>query len=334
MNACSPDWRPSASLATLDRRALALAAARAFFTERGVMEIETPLIVSHPVSDPQLANVNCRLGVRPGVAYYLHTSPEYHMKRLLAAGAPDIYQICKVFRDGELGPRHLPEFTIVEWYRRGAGYDRFIEEACDFVRAIGACVGRVVPRPGRQSYRTLFQDAAGLDPLTATLDDIHRRALDLISGGISAEVTRGLGRNRTAWLDLLMVSVVEPSLRGAGLVAVDRYPADQAALARLDAADTRVAERFEIYLDGVELANGYHELADADEQRRRFEHDGRQRRAAGLAAAATDPAFIAALQAGLPDCCGVALGFDRLLMTCLGLPSIGEAVSFVTPEDA
>lgn len=312
-------WRPGASLAT-----------RAFFAARAVQEVETPHVVRHPVTDPQLANVRCSLAVRPGEPQYLHTSPEYHMKRLLAAGAPDIYQICRVFRDGELGPRHLPEFTLVEWYRRDIDYDAFVSESCELVATIGACLGRAMPPLVRRNYREAFLAAAGLDPLVAGLEDIRRIAGRFAP--VSTELAQGLGDSRTGWLDLLLVTAVEPALRPLGLVVLDSWPAAQAALARLDPADPRVARRFEIYLDGMELANGYHELADADEQRERFAADRAQRAARGLAEAPSDPALIAALEAGLPDCCGIALGFDRLLMACLGLRDIREVVSFATPE--
>jgi lysyl-tRNA synthetase class 2 len=240
------------------------------------------------------------------------------MKRLLAAGFPDLYQICKVFRDSELGTRHLAEFTLIEWYRRQVHFDAIIAETCEFVAMIADTCGRSVPPPSRHSYR----------------DEIRRRVADLLPGALSGRLHRSLGDDRTAWLDLVMVGIIEPRLRSRGLVVVDRYPAEQAALARLDPADSRVAERFEVYLDGVELANGYHELADAAEQRRRFEADRRERARLGMADAPPDTAFLAALAAGLPDCCGVALGFDRLLMACAGLAGIGEVVSFTTPEDA
>lgn len=326
-------WRPGATLDTLRRRAVALATARQFFAARDVLEVETPHIVRYAVSDPQLANLRCELGVRPGSPFFLHTSPEYHMKRLLAAGAPDIYQVCKVFRDGELGSRHLPEFTIVEWYRRAMDYGLFIAECCDFIAAVGARLGAAWPAPARRSYRDLFMEHAGLDPLEAGLAAIRERAHALLGAGLTASLRSSLSEDRAGWLDLLMVSCIEPSLRGQGLVVVTGFPAAQAALAQHEPADARVARRFEIYLDGIELANGYHELADAAEQRRRFEEDRARRRALDLPDTPPDRALLAALEHGLPDCCGVALGFDRLLMACLGLGSIHEAVSFAAPED-
>ncbi len=333
MSASPVHWRPTASLEVLQQRAAALAAVRGFFATRGMLEVETPLLVRYPVSDPQLANVPVRLTVRPDLPVFLHTSPEYHMKRLLAAGAPDIYQLGKVFRDGELGPRHRPEFTLVEWYRHGQDFDTCITETCELIATVGARLGRRLPPPLRTGYRDLFLRHTGLDPLEAQLDALRQRAAALVPGGVSPELAAGLGERRSAWLDLLLVGVIEPALRNAGLVVVGQYPAAQAALARLHPADSRVAERFEIYLDGHELANGYHELADAGEQRRRFAADRDERRALGLPDVEPDAMLLAALESGLPDACGVALGFDRLLMACLGLADIAAVIAFSPPED-
>jgi len=333
VNLPASGWKPRADVATLRQRAGALAAIREFFAARGVLECETPLIVSHPVSDPRLHNVPCGLAVRPGVPYYLHTSPEYHMKRLLAAGFPDVYQICKVFRDGELGRRHLAEFTLVEWYRR-VSFEAAIAETCELVTLIAGRWARSLPKPSRISYQDLFLEIASLDPLAAGLDEIRRRLAELLPGSVSGQLYDSLGDDRGAWLDLLMVGIIEPRLRDRGLLVVDRYPAGQAALARLDPGDARVAERFEVYLDGIELANGYHELADASEQRERFEADRAARRRLGLPDTPPDTALLAALETGLPDCCGVALGFDRLLMASAGFASIEEVVAFTTLSEA
>jgi len=326
-------WRPTAGPETLRARAQALAKAREFFAERGVMEVETPLIVAQPASDPQLANVSCRLSLQPTREYFLHTSPEYHMKRLLAAGAPDIYQIGKVFRDGEIGPRHLPEFTLIEWYRRTVDYDAFIREVTELVGAICTTLGKSAPIPARHSYAQLFGQFAGVDPLDTDARGLQELAKALLGPRLTDSLQRGLEGDRAAWLDLLMVEVIEPRLRGMGLVVVDRYPAEQAALATLDPRDARVARRFEVYLDGIELANGYHELCDAAEQERRFSADRQRRRRLGLPDVRPDKMLLEALRSGLPDCCGVALGFDRLVMTCLGLRQIHEAVSFAPGEN-
>jgi lysyl-tRNA synthetase class 2 len=333
LSARNSRWKPTADIATLRQRANALAAVREFFATRGVIECETPLIVTHPVSEPRLRNVRCALALRPGVPYYLHTSPEYHMKRLLAAGFPDLYQICKVFRDGELGARHLAEFTLIEWYRRRVTLEAMATETCELVSFVAGLWGCSLPKPSRTTYRNLFLEFVSLDPLAAGLDEIRRRAAELLAQTVSEQLCESLGEDRPAWLDLLMVGVIEPRLRDRGLLVVERYPAEQAALARLDPADARVAERFEVYLDGIELANGYHELANPAEQRKRFDADRAERRKLGLPDTPVDTALLAALEAGLPDCCGVALGFDRLVMASAGLGRIDEVVSFVTPPD-
>ena len=316
-------WRPGADLATLRLRARCLALARQFFAARDVLEVETPQLVSAPVSDQHIRNIRCELsGALRGPAW-LHTSAEYHMKRLLAAGSPDIYQLCKVFRDGEAGGQHLPEFTMIEWYRRGMELAALAEETCALVREIGGEAGRAIGAAITCSYQQLFVEIAGIDPLAAGVADIARRSRELLPDHGIGDLAPGLGDDRDAWLDLLVVEVIQPALRDRGLVVVDRFPASQAALARLDAGDPRVAERFEVYLDGVELANGYRELTDPAEQRRRT--------AAGEPALPVDEEFIAALEAGLPECSGVAVGFDRVLMACLGRRSIVTTVSFASP---
>ncbi|GMW06728.1 MAG: EF-P lysine aminoacylase EpmA [Gammaproteobacteria bacterium] len=333
MNADAARWQPTAEIHVLRQRAAALAAAREFFATRNVLETETPHLVEHPVSEPQLANVRCSLAVRPARRYYLHTSPEYHMKRLLAAGAPDIYQISKVFRDGEFGPRHLPEFTLVEWYRRNITLDDMIGEACDLVRTIGLRLGRHIGTPNRHDYRELFIRFAGIDPLAADTPAVRDRALQLLPAEDGKDLAHSLQDDRSAWLDLLMVRIIEPALRPSGLTVIERYPAEQAALARRDPRNPALAARFEIYLDGLELANGYHELANAREQRLRFDADRVRRRSLGLPDVEPDMALLAALESGLPNCCGTALGFDRLLMACLGIERISRVVSFTIPSD-
>lgn len=324
-------WQPTASLAVLELRARALTAIRSFFAARNVLEVETPLIGDTPVSEPQLANVHCALAVRPGTAHYLHTSPEYHMKRLLAAGAPDIYQLCKVFRDGETGARHLAEFTLLEWYRHGLNFDDIVAETAVLITAVGTALGHPVPPPRRYSYREIFLEIAGLDPFDTALDHIIEQLTADEAAALASPSASSLGTRRQAWLDLAMATLVEPALQDRGLVVIDRYPAEQSALARLDPHDPRCALRFEVYLHGLELANGYHELGNAQEQRRRFETDREQRRELALPDVAPDEALLAALACGLPDCCGVALGIDRLLMALLGHRDIAAVVSFPVP---
>jgi lysyl-tRNA synthetase class 2 len=332
MNRRSLDWKPTASLRILKKRANMLRQARCFFSDRNVLEVETPILTQAGSSDPYMANVRCRLATHPGEDFFLQTSPESAMKRMLAAGCPDIFQICKVFRDTELGSLHQPEFTMIEWYRRAFTLDKMIEETCSFIMAL--C--RADPQETNRSplgtrnvycYQDLFQTVAGLDPVEANLQELAECASQK-TGLVTPEFAEQLGQDRKAWLDYLMSHLIIPELPRAGLVVIRDYPAEQAALARLKPDDERFAERFEIFFAGLELANGYHELREPDEQRRRFEKDRRQRSRAGKQDMPIDAALLAALEAGLPDCCGVAVGFDRLMMSLYGLTDITESISF------
>ncbi|MBT8440880.1 MAG: EF-P lysine aminoacylase GenX [Gammaproteobacteria bacterium] len=310
-------------------RARALRVAREFFDARDVLEIETPALSSHGVTDPHIDGIKTRLEGLPDRELHLQTSPEYSMKRLLAAGSPDIYQVCRVFRDGELGRRHRPEFTMVEWYRRGFSLSDMIDETCRFIAALfaGSASVSLPSAANRLRYDEAFAAATGLDPLVADVEKLRGRARELVPG-LTESTVAGLGDDRTAWLDLLMGYAVIPNLPANSLAVLHHYPAEQAALARLDPDDVRFAERFEISYDGIELANGYHELADAEEQRRRFDGDRHRRAALGRPDVAADPRLLAALEHGLPDCCGVAVGLDRVLMCALGMDSIDDVISF------
>lgn len=322
------DWRPRASLATLAARGRLLAATRGFFAARDVLEVETPALVAHGVSDPHLANVAATLAGPPARHLWLHTSPEYHMKRLLAAGAPDIYQLGKVWRDGEHGRWHAPEFTLLEWYRRGFTQAALAAEVIALVGCLCAAAGRTVPAVREVTYRDLFSTTTGIDPLVAALETVQAAAARLPGGIVDDRLRAALGSDREGWLDLLLTHAVTPALAGSGLCVVTDYPADQALMARRNAADPQVAERFEVFWDGLELANGYRELADAAEQADRFAADRTRRRAAGLADVEPDPALLAALAAGLPDCAGVAVGFDRVVMRVLGVDHIDAVLAF------
>jgi len=312
------DWRPGAQQEALRARASLLANIRAFFAERAVLEVETPLLCSRGITDPAIEPLSVNGGLSLGAdSRYLQTSPEYAMKRLLAAGSGPIYQICKAFRDGEAGSRHNPEFTLLEWYRPGMDQHQLMAEVAALVCA---CLGE---RPWRAlSYRELFQRSIGVDPFADTLASLQQAARERVDVG-------DLGGDRDLWLDLLLTHCVEPWLAQQGLCFVYDYPASQAALARLGERDGYVVgERFELYVDGIELANGYHELADAAEQRARFEEDNRRRRARGQPERELDEALLAALEAGLPDCSGVALGVDRLLMLVTGETDIRRLLAF------
>jgi len=316
-------WRPSATLSALRRRAAALATAREFFRTRNVLEVETPAMVNAPVSDVNLGSVQA---VVPGRAapLFLHTSPEYAMKRLLAAGIGDSYQICRVFRGNERGRQHNPEFTMVEWYRIGFSLDELMREVAELVRQLLGPGHSEAQLPVEfVSYRDAVQRHAGFDPLAADDEELRRAAQAL---GLDAAHARQAGRDEL--LDLIVGARVGPALGAHSLTFLHRYPATQAALARLDPEDARLALRFELYHRGVELANGYHELADGAEQRRRFAADQINRAARGLPTGALDANLLAALEAGLPDCAGVALGFDRVLMLAFNATSIDEVLAF------
>lgn len=325
------DWRPTASLDTLVTRARLLATTRAFFAKRGVLEVETPGIVSVPVSDPQLRNVEVRLDGGARTAW-LHTSPEYHMKRLLAAGAPDIYQLGKVWRDGETGRWHQPEFTLLEWYRHGFDLDGLAAETTALLTELAVAGGAPRPATSRIPYRDLLHNTLGADPLRADVGTLRERAMAVLGARLAPGLATALGDDRQGWLDLLVSHVVAPALAGRGLVVVTGYPADQALMAKLDPADPALAQRFEVYWDGLELANGYVELTDAAEQARRFAADAARRAALDLPAAATDRRLLAALASGLPDCAGVAVGFDRAVLAVTGAGSLLDVVGFAPGE--
>jgi lysyl-tRNA synthetase class 2 len=252
------------------------------------------------------------------------------MKRLLAAGAPDIWQLAKVFRDGEAGRRHEPEFTLIEWYRHDYTLRALADESCELIAALAGAVGRTLAAPVFLSYRELFLSAVGIDPLTADAAMLRNCARKLLGSGLGTDLQSGLGEDVDAWLDLLMSHVVSAHLASMEVAVVSGYPASQAALARIDPHDERVAERFEVFCSGLEIANGYRELCAPEEQARRFGADRATRARLGRPDVVPDPALLAALEAGLPDCAGIALGFDRVVMFLLGLPDIRSGISFPT----
>lgn len=314
-------WQPAASLSNIRARAALYAQIRAFFAQRNVLEVETPILNASTASEPQLRSLQTIVHREEGGAgspFYLHTSPEYPMKRLLAAGSGAIYQICKTFRDGERGRRHNPEFTMLEWYRPDFTLQRLIEEVAQLVNTVlGTASYRVI------SYRQAFVDALGTDPFRAT-----ERSLNALAEHYAHY--EGEQLDRDAALDVLMACVIEPRLGASQPEFLVDYPPSQASLARVvkDDQGDQVAARFELYIDGLELANGYWELCDAAEQRRRFEADNHQRKALGFEEIPLDEHLLAALNEGFPDCSGVALGLDRLLMIQQGAQSIDEVLCF------
>lgn len=312
---------------TLRLRARLLSAIRDFFAQRGVWEVDTPVLSAAAATDPHIDSFVTAYHGPDAPAdgrLYLHTSPEFPMKRLLAAGAGSVYQICKVFRDGEAGRFHNPEFTLLEWYRTGFDHRALMDEVAALVNASLTVLGQTPLTPQRLSYRDAFRDHAGIDPLCGPVEDVIACAQ---AHGVP--LPEGLPRqDRDAWLDLVLTQVVEPRLASQGMVLIYDYPASQAALARVRPGEPPLAERFELYLHGMELANGFHELADPVEQRRRFDGERQRRAAADQAAPPMDERLLAALSHGLPPCAGVALGVDRLLMVASGASHIREVIAF------
>jgi len=305
-----PTWQPSASLEAIRARAALLASVRAFFAAQNVLEVDTPQLARYGVSDPHIQCI-------PVSGYgYLQSSPEYHMKRLLAAGSGPIYQICKAYRDGEAGGRHNPEFTMLEWYRPGFALDDLVQECL-------ALFAELFPDAQSKTYRfrDLFRHVTGLDPLTANDSD-------LIAHAESHGAPEGL--NKTAAVDYLMATRVEAALPADQLSVVTDFPGWAAALAQTheDEDGTTVARRFEIYYRGLELANGYQELTDAAEQKWRFEKDNALRQEQGLNVMEADPYLLSAMEHGLPTCSGVAMGVERLLMARQGAGKISEIMAF------
>jgi elongation factor P--(R)-beta-lysine ligase len=318
----SRDWQPSAPFEALRLRARLNAAIRTFFAERNVTEVETPVLSRAGNTDPNIASFSLEFSGRTDGAprtRWLRTSPEYPLKRLLAAGFGDCYELGRVFRDGEAGGRHNPEFTMLEWYRVGWDHRQLIAETAALVNAALALVGRRA-QLREISYHDLYRQQLGIDPSTANDDELRTALGDV--------VIDPAGLTRDDWLDLLMTHRLQPTFPSDQLLALYDYPASQCALARIRHEDPPVAERFELYLGPLELANGYHELADAAEQGARFNHDLQRRGERGDAQPPRDENLLSALSAGFPHCAGVALGVDRLMMAMLGTNRIGDVLAF------
>ena len=306
----------------LRQRACLNALIRGFFAARDVLEVETPIMSAAGNTEPNIEGFHTRFSghVDAGSPQrWLRTSPEYPLKRLLAAGVGDCYELGRVFRNGEAGGRHNPEFTMLEWYRVGWDHHRLIEETIALVQESLALVQRPPASVRIVSYRDLFMQAVALDPFLA--DESQLRA-GLGEVGIHPD-----GLTRDDWLDLLMSHRIQSQFAADAITVIHDWPASQAALARIRPGTPPLAERFELYLGPVELANGYHELNDAVEQRQRFERDLAIRAARGAEQPPLDEAFLAALPS-LPACAGVAVGVDRLLMALAGTPRIGDVLAF------
>jgi lysyl-tRNA synthetase class 2 len=301
----------------LQARAELLTRLRAFFQQRGVLEVETPLLSAHANPDPAIDSMALLHAQQP---HWLHSSPEFAMKRLLASGSGPIYQICKVFRANESGRLHNPEFSLLEWYRPEFDHLQLMDEVAELISFVSE---RQYPIE-HYRYAELFEHHLAIDPHRASAPQLQclaeQQGLDVRASG---------GLDRDAWLDLLMSHLIEPRLGQGRLSFVYAYPASQAALARLEQGPSGLqACRFELYLQGVELANGFYELRDAAEQRRRFEQDNACRQQQGRAPMPLDEHLLAALAQGLPDCAGVALGLDRLLMLLQGADDLQQVLAF------
>ncbi len=309
-------WRPSASLETIKARTELYGAVRAFFARRAVLEVDTPVLSAHATVDRHIESFAV-----PGGGW-LQTSPEFAMKRLLCAGSGPIFQIAPAFRREERGRHHNPEFRLLEWYRPGWDHHLLMDEVEELFHALGIGAGSTFRR---MSYREAFLLHAGLDPFTESVPALRERAM---AGAVPMLDMGRREQDRDAWLDLWMSHRVGPKLGLEAPVFVHDFPASQAALARVRDDDPPVAERFELFWQGLELANGFHELSNAGEQRRRFEGDMAWREAQLRVVPPMDVHLLSALEAGLPNCSGVAVGIDRLLMLRLGLQHLAEVISF------
>lgn len=314
-------WQPTAPLTQLKQRAAILAMIRDFFAQREVLEVDTPAMSQATVTDIHLHTFQTTFvgpGFADGQPLYLMTSPEFHMKRLLAAGSGPIYQVCKSFRNEESGRFHNPEFTMLEWYRPGFDHHDLMDEMDALLQLI---LGNGAAE--RMTYQQAFIDVLGVCPLEGSMAELKAVAAHLGLADIAEPE-----QDRDTLLQLLFSVGVEPKIGQQVPVFVYDFPASQAALAQINPQDSRVAERFEVYFKGIELANGFHELSDGDEQLSRFEADNLKRQDMGLAPQPIDMHLIEALRAGFPDCAGVALGVDRLIMLSLGVDHIDQVSAF------
>jgi len=316
----SESWRPIAGPAVATNRARLLQRAREFFDTRGILEVDTPALSKFAVTDPHIESLSASSATDPEL--FLHTSPEYGMKRLLAAGFGDIYQICKVFRDGERGRNHLAEFTLVEWYRLSFGLQEIMRDTIEFVAAL-LDRSNLASSAEYISYDEAFQTAVNLSPRTADVAELSNCM------NADGQLKSAIGDKADAWLDLVLADKIIPQFAEDKLTVIFHYPARQAALARICPDDAMVADRFELFYGNLELANGFVELTDADEQLSRFERDRQARRENEAAVHQVDPELINALRAGLPPCAGVAVGFDRLLMLHEGQSDISAVTNFI-----
>ncbi|QRZ23550.1 elongation factor P--(R)-beta-lysine ligase [Vibrio sp. sp1] len=318
------NWQPTASIDQLRQRATLIASIRQFFADRQVMEVDTPAMSHATVTDIHLHTFQTEFvgpGYADGSKLFFMTSPEFHMKRLLAAGSGCIYQINKAFRNEENGRYHNPEFTMLEWYRVGFDHHKLMDEMDDLLQLVLKCGAAQ-----RMTYQQAFIDVLGVCPLEGSMTELKAAASKLGLSDIAEPE-----EDRDTLLQLLFSVGVENKIGQDVPAFVYDFPASQAALAKINPQDHHVADRFEVYFKGIELANGFHELDNPKEQLARFEQDNAKRIEMGLKPQPIDYHLISALEAGLPDCAGVALGIDRLIMLALGCDHIDQVTAFPFP---
>lgn len=313
-------WRPSCGVDAARRRATLLRRLRDYFDATTTLEVATPALSRAAVSDTHIETLEVRSDLA-SAPLYLHTSPEFHMKRLLAAGYPDIYSICRVFRDGENGRSHQPEFTMVEWYRLGFGLREIV---ADTTRALAAALGDtdLANDISIVNYRQVFIDVVGIDPVDASVTELAS------ASDADADLRAMIGDAPNDWIDLILATQITPTFPAHKFTVLQHFPASQAALARLCPADEAVADRFEVFMGPVELANGYVELTDVAEHEKRFARDQDDRRRRGRPLRPLDESLLAALESGLPACAGVAVGLERLQMIHDNTDDIADVVTF------
>ena len=320
------NWQPNANLNNLNKRAVIIQQIRQFFIDRNLLEVETPSLSQSGVTDEHLfcfktlfvgVDIASKTKTESGVPLYLQTSPEFHMKRLLSAGSGSIFQIAKAFRNEESGRFHNPEFTLLEWYQVNFDHHRLMDEMDELLQ-----LTLKTKQAKRSTYQDAFLTVLSVDPLVATLDELKDSGKHLNLGDVLLNET-----DKDTILQLLFCFAIEPVIANEKPCFIYNFPASQAALARISPDDSRVAERFEVYYKGIELANGFHELNDAKEQLVRFQQDNKKRQQKNLPIMPIDMNFIDSLP-HLPNCAGVALGIDRLIMLALNVDHIDEVLSF------
>ncbi len=328
-DACPNKWKPNATIESLKKRADIYRSIRAFFLKKDVLEVETPCLSRATVTDPFLEgfHTHSKYAAKPFESLYLQTSPEYAMKRLLAAGSGDIYQICKCFREDEIGRLHNPEFTMLEWYRIGFTMQDLVDELFEFVKDI-----LDLKRTEQMTYQAAFLKFCNIDPIQASKDELIQFANNHgLSDYVQTLQTQYHGDDenylKDAILQVTFAQEIEPRIAQLYPVIITHFPSSQASLAKVCPV-THCALRFEMYFKGLELANGFEELQDVHIQKQRFQGDNKERKSLNLSEKPIDQNLLGALEHGLPQCSGVALGLDRLIMLALNKTSINEVLSF------